>query len=402
MKNLTLARLPIFACAGLVLTLFLVNLWNFAVGRDWPKLRIRSSEPLWGVPGPKPVPWTLDAFLDGEAQKALSTAIGQTMPVFPLAVRAKNQFLYSVFDASGAPNLVVGKEKQLFETFYVREFCDRGGAPDLKTIGAWADRIRDVQSAVEAKGKGFVYLVSPSKAARHSRYLPAGLYCASVDKGTSEKLAPYRAALDARGVNYVDGASLVAAAAPQYPIDLFPRGGTHWNDLGSAVAARALTHALNRNGKASPLPPYDFDWSLREEARGADRDLLNLLNLIWPDAKYPTAAVAGKGGGDCAGAPKLLAVGGSFLVEIVANLAEAPCGAAVDYWHYVHKAAEPFARFLVDKQGGGGAQFRAQPSATPEDFAKAFANAQVVLLEENESVIADMAQVSDLLAAASR
>ena len=43
MKSLTLARLPIFACAGFIGFLFLANLWNFAVERDWPKLRIRSA-----------------------------------------------------------------------------------------------------------------------------------------------------------------------------------------------------------------------------------------------------------------------------------------------------------------------------------------------------------------------
>lgn len=399
-RNFALARLPIFACAGLILSLFVVNLWNDAVGRDWPKLRIRSAQPLWGVPGPKPVPWTLDAFLDGETQKAFSTAIGQTMPVFPFAVRAKNQFLYSVFGASGAPNIVVGKDRQLFEDFYVREFCGRTTAPDTKKIDALADRIHNIQSGVEASGKRFVYLVSPSKAARYSRYLPTRLSCASIDKGTTEKLAPHVAALNARGVNYVDGASLISAVAPQYPIDLFPRGGTHWNYLGSAIAAREMTRALNRDGKPSPLPLYDFDWFPRAEALGTDRDLLNLLNLIWPDANYPTAAVTGKGAGECGAAPKLFAVGGSFLVEILTNLTEAPCGAAVDYWHYVHNAREPLGRFVVAKEGGG-AQFREQPSKTPADFAKAYDNAQVVVLEENESVITDMAQVPDLLAAAS-
>lgn len=400
-RNLALARLPIFACAGLILSLFVINLWNDAVGRDWPKLRVRSAQPLWGVPGPKPVPWTLDAFLDGETQKAFSTAIGQTMPVFPFAVRAKNQFLYSVFGASGAPNLAVGKEKQLFENFYVREFCGRNAAPDMKKIDAWADSVRKIQSAVETGGKRFVYLVSPSKAARYSRYLPVRLSCASIEKGTTEKLAPHLAALDARGVNYVDGASLISAVAPKYPIDLFPRGGTHWNHLGSALAARELTRALHKDGKASPLALYDFDWSPRAEALGSDRDLLNLLNLIWPDASYPTATVTGKGAGDCGVAPRLVAVGGSFLVQIVTNLTETPCGAAVDYWHYVLNATEPLARFIVGKEGGA-AQFREQPSKAPEELAKAYANAQVVLLEENESVIGDMAQVPDLLAAASK
>ncbi|PPD43275.1 MAG: alginate O-acetyltransferase [Methylocystis sp.] len=400
MRRDVFTRLPIFACAALIAALFAANLWNFAVGSEWPKLRIRSAEPLWGVPGPRPVPWTLDDFLSGETQKAFSTGVGQSMPVFPIAVRAKNQFLYSVFSASGAPDIVVGKERQLFENFYVQEFCARGGVSDPKAIDEWAGRVRDIQTAVEAKGKRFVYLISPSKAARYSRYLPAYAPCPSVRTGTTEKLAPYRAALDSRGVTYVDGASLISAAMPEYSINLFPRGGTHWNYLGSAITVRELSHALNKDGKASPMPLYDFDWREKEEAQGTDRDLLNLLNLLKPDARYPTAAVAGRNEGSCAAAPKILAVGGSFLVEIVTNLVEAPCSASVDYWHYIRTAPGKFSRMrlLADRQDG----LREHRVETDEDFEKSFANAQVVLLEENEAVIANMGQVPDLLAAAAK
>lgn len=399
-RNLVIVRLPIFACAGLILSLFVVNLWNFAVGRDWPKLRIRSAEPLFNMPAPKPAPWSLDAFLDGETQKAFSASLGQTMPVFPLAVRAKNQFLYSLFDASGASNLVIGKEKQLFERFYVREFCDRSGVFDQNVVEAWADRINEIRKSVEAKGKRFIYLITPSKAARFSRYLPANLYCASLANGTTEKLAPFRAALDLRGVAYVDGASLMTKAASEYPIDLFPRGGTHWNYLGAAIVSRELAQALNKAGEASPFPIYEFEWKQRDEALGTDRDLLNLLNLIWPDVKYPTADVAGQSSRNCARTPELFAVGGSFLVQIVTNLAAAPCGTSIDYWHYVHSVKEPFGRFRVEKIAGV-AQFSEESSRGTDDFAKDFAKAEIVLLEENESVISEMAQVADLLAAAS-
>lgn len=402
MTRVSLARLPIFACAGLIGVLFAITVWNLAVERAWPKLRVRSATPLWGVPAPKPPSWTVDAFLSGDLQRAVSTSLGQSLPVFPLAVRAKNQFLYSVFHESGAPNIVVGKERELFESFYVDEFCGRGAQPDPVAVAAWADGVRETQTLVEAKGKRFVYLISPSKAARYSHYLPERLYCASLAKGTTEKLAAYRQALEARGVAFVDGASLTTAAMPDYPIDLFPRGGTHWNYLGSAISTRELTRTLNADGKASPIPRYDFQWREAPEALGTDRDLLNLLNLVWPDAKYPTASIQGRSLGVCAKAPRLLAVGGSFLVEVIANLVEAsPCAAQADYWHYVRKAPGEYGRkrFLVDNQGGG-AQLREHGFESVEDFESSLAQADVVLLEENESVIANMGQNHDLLAAA--
>jgi hypothetical protein len=400
-SRVTLERLPIFACAGFILFLFLVILWNWAVERDWPKLRIRSASPLAGVSAAAPTPWTLGAFISGETQKAFSTSLGRSLPVFPISVRVKNQLLYSLFGVSGASNLIIGRERQLFESLYVEEFCSRGAPPDKDAVDAWAARLRAIQTAVEAKGKRFIYLITPSKAARYSGYLPPTLDCPALANGRTDKLAPYLAALEAHRVAHVDGAGLTAASMANYPIDLFPRGGTHWNYLASALSARALTTSLNRDGRRSPVPVYDFHWREKSEAQGTDRDLLDLLNLLWPDARYPTAAVSARAVEACAAAPKLLAVGGSFLVQVVSNLVEAPCSPRTDYWHYVFDGSVVFRRmrYWIAPEGGVAALQR-NALQTTESFEASLAEADLVLLEENESVIARMGQVADLLAAA--
>lgn len=394
-------RLPIFGCAALLVALFAINVWNFLVWSEWPKLRIRSAEPLRGVPPPPPAPWSVEAFLAGETQKAVSAAIGQLQPVFPPAVRIRNQFLYSVLGVSGAPDVAIGRDGRLFETAYIDEFCARGAAPDPAFIDAWASRLRAIQDAVEAKGKDFVYLITPSKAAVYSRYLPEKLNCPSLARGSIDKLSPYRAALDARGVAYVDAASLILATAPSYPIDLFSPVGTHWNGLGAAIAARELTRRL-KNGKSAALPPYDFDWMKREEATGADIDLLRLLNLLWPDRRHPVASVVGRSARACEKPPQVFAVGGSFLIEVLARLTEAPCGARVDYWHYI-KGERPgeFRRWRQLAERAEDFALPIEESAAPDaEFSRGFAGAEVVFLEENESVIGEMGQVPDLLAAA--
>ncbi|MGZ9410012.1 MAG: alginate O-acetyltransferase AlgX-related protein, partial [Methylocystis sp.] len=161
LKSLTLARLPIFGCAGFIAFLFLANLWNFAVEGDWPKLRIRSAWPLYGVAKPKPASWTFDAFLSGETQKAVSINLGRMSPVFPISVRAKNQLVFSLFGGSAAPGVVIGRNGQLYEQFYIDEFCSRDGAIDSARLGAWSSTLREIQEMAQARGKSFVYLISP-------------------------------------------------------------------------------------------------------------------------------------------------------------------------------------------------------------------------------------------------
>lgn len=401
-RRLLLQRLPIFGCAAFLGVMLLINVWNFFVSTDWPKLRIRSDSPLWGVGAPKPAPWTLDALISGETQKAVSSRMGQLQPVFPLAVRIRNQFLYSALGVSGAPDLVIGRDRQLFEKAYVDEFCARGAPPEPAFLDAWATRLRDIQNRVEAMGKRFHYVITPSKAARLSSALPAHVACLSMARGAAEKLAPYRAALDAHGVAYVDGAALMTQAAPQYPIDLFPRGGTHWNYLGAAIATQALTRELNKHGP-SPIRPYEFEWSIAPEAEGTDMDLLRLLNLLWPDRRYPTARIYGRYAGPCDKTPKIFAAGGSFLIEMLANLVTASCPVSVDYWHYVRDDAGGFRRWRRLVENMDGFEHDLDPAReTDADFAGGVYGADVVLLEENEKAIGHMGQVPDLLAAASK
>ena len=145
MRRTLLHRLPIFAAAGGVVFFFLASLWNYAVERDHPKWRLRSANPLAGVAKPAPTEVSLDRILSGETQKSFSDNLAQSLPVFPFAVRARNQLLYSLFGASGASGLVIGRGEQLFERFYIDEFCRRGAAPNettLSTLGAARRRDR--------------------------------------------------------------------------------------------------------------------------------------------------------------------------------------------------------------------------------------------------------------------
>ena len=86
-------RLPIFACAGFLGLMLLVNIWNAVVSESWPKLRIRSAEPLWGVSAQDAAPLAPQAFVSGAAQKAISAGFAKKQPVFPISVRLRNQFL---------------------------------------------------------------------------------------------------------------------------------------------------------------------------------------------------------------------------------------------------------------------------------------------------------------------
>jgi alginate O-acetyltransferase complex protein AlgJ len=391
------ARLPVFACAGLIAFLFLTNLWNFAVERDWPKLRIRSASPLAGVAKPKPAPWTLDAFLSGETQKAVSGNLGRSMPVFPISVRAKNQLIYSLFGDSAAPGVAIGRHGQLYEQNYIDEFCRRDSAPDEARIAHWAETIRETETRIEAMGKSFVYLISPSKAARYPEDLPLNAPCAARAGSMPDKLAPYRAALARNNVRFVDGAGLMSAKRGDYPVPLFPLGATHWNSLGAALTFREMTRVA-----PSSLGAVDFVWRAAPEAVGWDRDVIDLLNLLWPDVSYPTTIVARAGApASCAKTPRLLALGGSFLHHILVSATYADCPPESDYWFYM-RTENNGVELGHYRRAPGDVANGARLSADYSLLAENLREADVVVVEENEANVGFTEQVGHLLAATSR
>ncbi|WP_159726685.1 alginate O-acetyltransferase [Methylosinus sp. Ce-a6] len=387
-------RLPIFAAAGAVSFFFLASLWNYAVERDHPKWRLRSAQPLAGVARPAPTELSLEKILSGETQKSFSSNLAQSLPVFPFAVRARNQLLYSLFGVSGAPGLVVGRGEQLFERFYIDEFCRRGAPPDGTALARWAQRVAENEAAAHARGKGFAYLISPSKASQYPQYFPAGTKCPALARGTIDKLAPYRAALDARGLRFVDSPALLEARKKDYEIDFFPRGGTHWNLLGAALATREATRLI---GEEAGLGRFDFDWRRGDVAEGTDRDLLDLLNLLWPDPHYPVAAIVRAPGAErrCERAPRLLALGGSFMREIIVALAAAPCPPQIDYWFSMRLANDDFDLIRYRTEPGETGNGERRPADLSELRASAEA-ADAILLEENEANIGTLSQVENL------
>ncbi len=390
----TLPRLPILACAGFVAFLFFAGVWNFSVERAWPTLRIRSAAPLSGLPKPKPTPWSLDAFLSGETQKAVSDNFRRALPIFPISVRARNQIVFSLFGASPAPGVAIGRDGQLFEQIYIDEFCRRGAAPNPAGVARWADGIHEIQQAVEGTGKSFVYLVSPSKVARYSADLPTDLSCAAQAPGSPDKLAPYLTALAERGVRYVDGAGLISAERAEFDAPLFARGATHWNALGAALALREITSA-----SPSAIGRLDFVWRETTQAVGWDRDLLDMLNLLWPDAAYPTAVIERAGASQpCARAPVLLALGDSFLHPLLTAATLAACPPRVDYWFYM-RTENGGVELWHDRRAPGGADYGQRLGIEPHLLVEDLSEADLVILEENESRIGESRQVEHLLAA---
>ena len=309
----------------------------------------------------------------GSYQKAFTAYFGRALPVLADAVLLKNQVYYTLLHQSGVDAVVIGKHRQLYEPVYVAEYCDRNIAALHEQAEIWAAQLARLQGWYAAQGKVFVYLMTPSKAATYPQYLPTNIPCYANPADQTGFGPAWRAVLDAHGVRYVDGAAITRDARGHYPFEMFPLGGTHWNDVAAALTTQAVVHQVNAAPAAWKLAPFNFSWTMVPPFFVA-LDLTNLINVPWPRLDFPIPQVA------LAAAPLATCrpvnigfVGGSFSYEVMWLLEKLPCPPTIDFYSYFALEHTVFP---------GDARTPVDPAQRQAELLQ---RADVVILEENEA-----------------
>jgi alginate O-acetyltransferase complex protein AlgJ len=369
--------LPLLIGAAAILAPPALLLYDRVIGLPaWPPL-----EPLHGVTQPVTPALSVGALLSGTYQSQVATGLSAWLPIYALSVQLKNELLFRLFHVAGVPGILVGPKGDLVESFYAVEVCRRDPAAFRPVAAAFLPRLRQIQDIVEARGKRFVYVISPSKPAMDPGALPKRLHCPASFAARAETSNLWGQMLEAAGVHTVDAPILLAAAAPRYPFDFFPPGGTHWNHVGSALATQAAVAAINASGPAPLLPPFEFTWAMSHDPRGEDRDLAELMNLLWPRVNYavPQVSVRNDAPGVACRPVHVTIIGDSFMHQVAEHLMNGPCHPEVDMWgswRVTHMTWHWPQSFWV------------MAPMDPDMRARSLRDADVIIFEENDSATA--------------
>jgi alginate O-acetyltransferase complex protein AlgJ len=369
-----------FAAASLLLLLPLLTLWNLAAQSFAPKFAIMIGPKLRGVTEAAPSPiWSLHSFADGSLQKALTSVITDAFPFRPLLIGINNQIRYKLFGQSAA-GIITGENGQLIEKAYLDEYCARNLAAFEPKARDWAMRLKEIQDFYAARGKIFIYLITPSKVA----YMPENFAralssCASSERDRAGMLPLYGRLLKDAGVHVVDTASLIQGLKGKYEIDLFPAGGVHWNAIGIAAADDAILAEINRQAGSAIAPKLAWKYKVVDRAKGTDRDLLDLLNVLSPNARYATASVTyepEKPCSDAAVASRSAAmIGGSFAGTLGRTLINQGCLSRLEGYNYLFRGLN------------AGPEYQNVKNRLTASEILPLRDADIVILEENESVL---------------
>lgn len=316
--------------------------------------------------------------LDGSYQRAYGQLIGSRVPLYPFAVRLRNQVLYTLFHMTAVPSLVVGAGGQLVERAYIDEYCNRDVAAFLPGARLWAGHIREMQDAVERRGQTFLYVLTPSKLAQYPDVLPPSVPCRASPVDRTGQVPAWLDTLRAVGVHVVDTTAVLSATHGRYPFRLYPVDGAHWNKVGGMLAGQAVGAELERLRRDGSFPPVPFAWRMSDRLDWSDTDLAYLLNLLVTGAREPMPVVTPEPPSslpDCI-PRRVVIVGGSFGHALGSYLSLEPCRPVVagyEYWRRFHETWDESRMTLGE--------------VDPAQRARDLRAADVVLYEENEQIL---------------
>lgn len=279
------------------------------------------------------------ALLAGTYQDSLAQYATQRLGFRTWLMRPRNQLAYSLFHQSPTPEVLLGRQRQLFERGPVRSALGRDRAVPAAEVQQRVQTLRALQDTLARRGKLLVFAIAPSKASVYAELLPDSCQPAGLTN-----YARYVPALRAAGINLLDFGQAFRQWKASSPYPLFPPGGTHWSGYGCVRAADSLLRYLAQRGVVLPRVRHT-GLEVSTTPRYSDDDLLRLLNLLYDPAPtplaYPQLAFAAPQPGKKR--PRLLLVGDSFgysFVEFYPYLQQV-FGPESQFWYYNNELAWP-------------------------------------------------------------
>ncbi len=339
----------------------------------------------------KPI-WSRSAFFSGSWQKAFDQWFNaHIVPLKPKIIKLGNHIYYALFSKSymQSGNIIIGKHRYLYELSSVEKYYNlQRQSYDQATLDRWADDLQALSNFFHQRGQTFIYMITPSKASYYPEHLPTCQRCGKIPPRPDYQ--GLTATLKKRRINFLDASDLILSARTTYEPYLFPKGGFHWTQLSSALAARELMKHISTQ---HPLPELKFTYRAKPKAEGEDADGARLLNLISTPKSYPTPEVFIQPLTPITSKPlKIAIISGSFMFSVANILVETQLFHQIDfffYWQVDHyryrsdKQVKP--TVLIQKFMPAFESLGIQPK-TPHAYDDIL-NADVVILEENEPIL---------------
>lgn len=264
----------------------------------------------------RPEMW-IEGVLNGSYQENMETYLHDHLIGKNLLVRIHNQILYSAFNVSSNANVVIGKDKQLYEPEYIHYSLNMYGQPSEEEISTLVGKLEALNQILTNEDKELYIFITPAKTRYYKDKIP-NIYL-KYDNSSNVNIAydTFTSQLRESSINYFDSISFLNTNKDDYDFPLWYPTGIHWSRaLGSRVAEEFNQYLCEKS-------KYDLGYievSLYKsaECEAPDADLYNILNLLIP-AKYTGTEYYGVQYETVSGEqqPSVFYRGGSFMGQSI-------------------------------------------------------------------------------------
>lgn len=291
------------------------------------------------VKEPKKVSLTYQSFSDGSYQDYLAERAKQKGGFKEFFVRAYNQMMHDCFGIISNQNLIKGENDEFFLRMYLDEAMGKTLIKNYSTI----DSAKLVAQENVAKtlvlidtlknhGIAFLPVFAPTKTATYPEWLPQE-YRDSISDFSLEEY--YVQLFKENGINHIDFYSYFKSLKKEFPYPLYTKLGTHWAESTIPFVADSIMRKIEEI-TGFDLPTVECaDINLTTHYSGQDKELENLMNLLFPLKKKeklpnPKTALTDTVGKD---KPNILVIADSYFVQLRRS-AFIDAFANWDYWKY--------------------------------------------------------------------
>ena len=219
--------------------------------------------------------FSINDWLSGTYQVQMDKRTNSRFFLRSVLIKTRNQLEYDVFDKSNGGWIIKGKDNMLFDKKYIAAYLGQNFI-GKDSIEHRVRRLKFMQDTLHAKGKKFLAIIAPNKAAIYPEYFPPKY--ADVKKKLST-YDYYLDQLDKYEIDYVDFNKIFIAMKDTVSYPLYSKQGTHWDNYAYQFAWNTIVDSLEQG----------TDWNLArlkpgkislESPKGRDRDLEHLLNVF--------------------------------------------------------------------------------------------------------------------------
>ncbi len=215
----------------------------------------------------------------GKWQAAQEKYLEDNLKVREWLIPIRNQIMYSLFKTSPNDNIVIGKNNNLYEEEYICFETQIYSARTPEEIDELMDKLKALDQAVRDAGKKFFVFVTPSKAEIYYEDIPDRYLWIAPKQKEKSTYDRFMEALDKTGIAYYDSTVDVRALKQTEDFHVFPRTGTHWNNVTAAICAMKLADSMEEQLDIN-LPECEVSYQQCGEPLHPDTDIFNALNLL--------------------------------------------------------------------------------------------------------------------------